>query len=328
LICWRSGFPERRRAAGLLVALAAGTLLALPYLVEISSHKAASAAITLRLRPGYLGWNFTSLFCALAVPAALLAFQGKTFNSIWQRQRSTLTALGAIAGGLGVLYCAISIPTESHYKILALLCMAVGLIAAPLLVAFWDRTPVGGVIVTTLLLLPATSFEANLLQTWRVETPIHARGINLHADRSDEDAIYQWLRDHTRQDAVVVDTELVVPALGQRSLYVALDPDPHSQHLRDGWAMRPTVILAEVVGENPEIVARRRQQVSRLYHSTTAPDQPLRSISGECGGRELLIIARTPVEVERLAACQSLEFCQRTPVAALFRSRLPMRPTL
>jgi hypothetical protein len=221
------------------------------------------------------------------------------------------------------LYCVLYIPTESQYKILALACLTIAIGIAPLVREVWVKSAPIATLGAFLLLLPAATFIVHLSQTWEAIEPAHAQGSALVADAPGEAALYAWLRSHTAPDAVVADTYLSVPALGQRSLYLGTDLLPKRPEQRDGWGMHSANVLAEINGQDPERIARRREQVEAVFgfdpHGDV--DTALTDMARECAPRELLAIARTPEQARRLDGARPLERCFTSGAAAVYRFR-------
>lgn len=318
----------RRLAAGVAAAVGTGSVCAAPYLLAVSQHKAATAALALRLTPGYTITNLFSALCALALPGVALWMRRGSLPALWNQRRAELTPLVAAGVTLLGLYCVLFIPTDSQYKILALGCLALGIAVAPLLRELWTTSATAGLLSAFLLFVPASTFLVYLSQPWVAAEPVHAQGSLLSADDPREEALYAWLRDHARPDAVVADSALLVPALAQRSLYVGLDAARTLPEARDGWGMPASMVLAEVVGQDSEVVSRRRKQVERVFNPATGADLEgtLADMYLECAPREFWIIARTPQQAHRLARSRALERCVASPKAVLYRYRLPLRP--
>jgi hypothetical protein len=281
------------QALAVLVPVAAGSLVAFPYLISISAGKPEAARFAFRLRPGFIAANLVSMSFLVCLPAVLAWSRRKLLATLTAEQTRSLHVLVSAAATCGLLGLVLSLPQENQYKYLLLCGVAVGLAVVPFLHSLSKERPALALLFLVAVILPTADFLAEFCRPWESLDAVRGQGTALTTLAPADAKLYTWIRS-TPADAVFVDSYLTIPALGQRPLFVGTDLRREQAHGRDGWGMRANTILLEIDGQDAGAVQTRRDLCQTILRSPDGPaiSRALAQTSADCGGRPLFIVAR------------------------------------
>ena len=147
--------------------------------------------------------------------------------------------------------------------------------------------------------------------TRTISDPIWEDGTVLRHQDPQADALYTFIRTQTPPDAIVMDTYLTIPILGQRELLVGMDDRRNTffHPTLDGWAYKASLLLEKVSGHPKKVINLRKRILWAFYGDPCAPDnKKFHDALGKIvGHREVLIIARTPEQICALERCERFE---------------------
>lgn len=310
----------------LAAATAVGLALTVPYILSVSAGR-TTPAITL----SDLHWILHKsmiLSVAVIVPAALIFFNRALYLRL-VRERPTPWAMLGIFAAVAALLWALLNQSNNEYKHLLILTVALGLAAAPGLTDFYARSRAGALALLALVLLPFVSDWLDLMHVsrWPAFQPVVERGATLQSADAADDQLYAWIRTQTRPDDAFIDDRLLIPVLGQRSLYVGLDAQTRlrkaeaarlGEEVNDGWEWRPQDLLLQQGYAAGRIAARERLSKDLLGggRSTTGFDS---TVTGN-----IYLVARAAPLRESLAGQSGSKRVFASPAADVYlvRSRL------
>jgi hypothetical protein len=182
--------------------------------------------------------------------------------------RVALVLLVSVAMNM-LLFAFVLVPLWSQYKFLLLGIFALGIVGGIALRTLHECSWPMAFAVVTLLLLPFGLDCVHKARDWE-GTPRTFREsgtVLLHTEAA-QDSLYHWIRTATDPRAVFVDSDLGLPAYGQRALYVALPPQEEMKELAtqggDGYALDLRIILKDIDGYAADLVDRRIATARRL----------------------------------------------------------------
>ena len=316
------------------VSSAAGFLAAVPYLIVVSGGRRTAAFGITHDIPWFLQKG-VMLACALAVAAILIFFARDSYRSLLRTRSATLMLLIIFAVVSAASWLVLS-QSGTEYKHLLICTVVAGLLAAPAMTSLYERGRLVALVAMGLLLTPFLGDWADLMNTgkWPAYQAVVEDGATLRHPDPSEEQMYQWIRDHTTVRDTFVDDQLLMPVLGQRSLYFG--PDYQTQALRsqkaqsgkevaDGWEWRPEDLVAQQ-GYDPAVIARRKQVVEDMLRrgadvqADAVPEgAALYLVARSAGLRELLrrkegvekVFTSRPADIYRLNPGRSAGVRQR-----------------
>ena len=256
----------------LAVSTAVGLTVTVPYVLTVSAAR-ATAAITF----SDLNWflqKVVILALAILIPAALIIFNRALYARLIREQPAMWSFLAIFACVSAILWPVLS-QSGTEYKHLLIFTVAFGLAAAPGMTNLYLSSKRWAVLLLALLMVPFVSDWLHLMDArrWPAFQPVIERGSTLHAADPDQDRLYTWVRMNTEDDDVFIDNQLLMPVLGQRSLFIGLDQQTlarkaaTAQSLKefsDGWEWRPQDLLLQQ-GHDPRIVSFREKISSDIF---------------------------------------------------------------
>ena len=198
-----------------------------------------------------------------------------TVPNCWRRYRAQTTVLIVSAGVSILLNCLLSLVMEDEYKFIHT--AAISLAPFPA-IAFWRVlqcaprwTNPAFIIVAVLLVGP---FIHRMYDKWPYISDKHSfrpaldlSHFDLRLDDSDPmSKSYDAIRESTAPDTILIvhESDLHIPTLTQRSLYVA----PYREISRPGVNISDEFRLTKLKGISSSIIKSRRSTVERIFTST------------------------------------------------------------
>jgi hypothetical protein len=291
---------DLRRAGLLALVVITSSVLVIPYLRSIGASESSD------------GWSgVTPSFELFAAKAADWAFFLATFlflaylhrtqliSSLRERHRPTLALVLSIAG-FSIAYLVVRLPGRNEYKFLLHLVPAAAALMAlslrPRLNA--HRLLASGLLF--LLLIPGGRILGS--RPWFIVTdPARLDGPYLHALDTEADHLYTWVAANTPRDAVVLAADLRMPALGRRSLYIAVDAPWRG---RDGWGLPRNSLLQWHV-RRPDALMYRRQRLATIVLNpdwASPPERVMAAIQADLPGRPIFVHTTSPAVIQKLRA--------------------------
>ena len=280
----------------LAVSTAVGLTVTVPYVLTVSAAR-ATAAITF----SDLNWflqKVVILALAILIPAALIIFNRALYGRLTREQPAMWSFLAIFACVSAILWPVLS-QSDTEYKHLLIFTVAFGLAAAPGMTNLYLSSKRWAVLLLALLMVPFVSDWLHLMDArrWPAFQPVIERGSTLHAADPDQDRLYTWVRMNTEDDDVFIDNQLLMPVLGQRSLFIGLDQQTlarkaaTAQSLKefsDGWEWRPQDLLLQQ-GYDPRIVSFREKISSDIFAKNRISEST--AINGRAN---TYLVARSP----------------------------------
>jgi hypothetical protein len=273
-------------ALGIVAAVVAPSLLAMPYLQSISVSESADGwsgltGSTVLLKAKL--WDL--LFFAGPFATILYACRTRLSEVLSEDGRSLRILLLAIVT-MAVAYVVIRHPGRNEYKHLLFLSVPAAAVLALCMRELFDRQLAIALAVTTLLLLPG--MRALGVRPWfHVLDPCRIDGPYLRLLEPSGDELYQWIATQTPSDSVFIAADLRVPPLGRRPLYIPVSTPWRG---RDGWGVTRDQLLEWHV-RRPDDVMRRRQRLATMVLDANwmqwTPDKVLAQIRKDIGTRPL-----------------------------------------
>jgi hypothetical protein len=238
--------PKRGRLVAFAFATALGTLLAAPYVIEISrAWPAAESGV----RHSYLQFDprmALTLLTALAVPAW---FARRSIGKLVAERRAGAAMIALFTACMLAFSLAVTLPIGSHAKFVLEVfagLVALGGVAFHDEIASWRRRfglP-GAVVIAALLLgTPLLTLHGYLSDRSRTLAPEHPL-------QPGEEALYAWIRTATPPDAVFVDAGYrdVIMVAGRRQLWLGSREGPELAAFPLGPLLERRAVLADLSG--------------------------------------------------------------------------------
>lgn len=326
LYLWYLRTPEAYQKGGyLVVILVAGIAVVMPWLLSIGVGKAASAMPQIMPSRWHLFRNGMVIAESMALPVGLAWFMRTTlmekFRAHHQMMQYCLLCLVALQG----MYWLIFIPLHAEYKYLAMSEIPVALILALLLQQLLQRRRVTAVVVLFFMALPVNWIIWSFVVSGYgpVTDPAASEGRLIIHQEPAQQALYQWIRQKTKPNAVFVDTYLTVPPFAQRQLFIGLDTrrDSGRLHGQDGWGMTAKTILELVNGSDPQVLERRRYLANELLleNDTKITSAVINQLIAEVSGRAIYIIARERGAKHRLSQTPGIKQVYMNSAVVVFK---------
>jgi hypothetical protein len=268
-----------RRIVLISIILVSGILLLIPYWSVISSGVRQSVDLfdfrfVLRNLTIYLFW---------CLPIVVIIILNRKFLKS-QLCKQPLIILSIIIVATAFSYIFVHLLASAEYKFLMLSTVSLGIFGG---VAFYFMSQWCNRVVVFVLLLLFTIPSIKLV-LWRVKSlrdiPISytEKGIYIYSTDTEENELYEWIRNNTPIDSIFIDTELNIPIFAQRSLFIGMDKvggDPTIGYTtnRD---KNIDVFLKQRHGHNTDLVNTRRSIVKYIYDRTEKVNIDLDAIFG------------------------------------------------
>ena len=117
--------------------------------------------------------------------------------------------------------------------------------------------------------MPSFKSIARKVTPWEAREPSYfEQGMNLRIAERAKDDLYGWIRMNTSRQAIFIDTELEIPVLAQRQLFVPAADLEKRRHGRGLASLRE--ILELQCGNDLEVIERRRRIIENIYGGSSA----------------------------------------------------------
>ena len=174
----------------------------------------------------------------------------------------------------------ISLPLETECKYFKLSTVTLGIVGG---IAFYAMNQGYKKLVVFILLL---LFLAPLYRhvQWKLRFQKKAphvshlyveKGRCLYTKNSEENELYHWIRNHTDKNSIFIDSELTIPVLAQRQLFIGMDREapfrPAPMGMKGIWGGQPgygwtiDAFLRLMNGYDPDLIDRRQALVKGIY---------------------------------------------------------------
>lgn len=300
VLLWHRTPEDRRRALLLTLAVGIPSLIAVPYIHSIGDSQSTRGWTGLtdawQLFVGKLGDEafFFATFAAMAIYG-----RAEIVRRIRERDRATMVCLGVVPM-LALAYLLVRAPGRNEYKFLLLLSPALAVFMALSFERLAQRARVVAFALLFLLMIPPGRVLGS--RPWFIVTdPVRTDGPYLRALDPQADSLYQFIATQTPKDAVFIATDLRVPPLGRRSLYVALEAPWRG---RDGWGTQRNDLLQEIVRRADAEMYRRQRYATTVLNPDWAlpPSAVMTLIEADVPGRPIYVHAPWATAMEKLDA--------------------------
>ncbi|MBN2447488.1 MAG: hypothetical protein JXO22_12220 [Phycisphaerae bacterium] len=306
--------------------LATGIVIA-PYLLAIAATRAA--------RRGGFQESWEAIQHNLIIWVAVVGFMlllvlpecRRIAQLVWP-VRGPWVMLLAFALTLGGMYAVLSIPPWVEYKFLMQSAMCFGILGSLWVTSFIRRTRYVAGVLLILFMIPFGGDMQYLLSNIRPVEEVVEIGPYLHHRDPAQAAMYDWIAAETPADSIFVDSEMLVPVLGRRSLLVGMHWPP--VELGDmrlaGWSWHPITLLKRDFGYPHDVVDQRERIVTEIYSSGHVSDECLGELRHIVGQRPAFVVMRDERTPDRLAADPRFERVYRGGGKAVYRLAEPQNP--
>jgi len=286
-----------------IITVILASAVALPYILLISSGRSAESS--LKILPGLATMlrSLGVLLVAVAPVGVLAAVYRKRMVAEFHEHPGMMTLLLVWFAVPCTLSIVTFVPGNCQYKFLGHALLSLGLLTAAVLETLYRSRKIAAVAYIFLLSIGMVWDHATVFRTsWPAIDPVYGDGMYLRHRDDNEDALYTWIATNTTADAVFLDTQLTVPVLGRRSLYVAVDwrkdgllkANPGLSVVVDGWGLDTSHHVLGIAGHARAQVEQRLALADALLSPTgeSVNTQVLAQLREEVSGRPVYVIAR------------------------------------
>lgn len=303
--------PRLTTSAWIALTIAAATAACWPYLRAVGAGESSDGSLGLTRSEFRLWTKAADLALLLLVAAPALYAARSLLIRDWfprrvapdsPRAAPNLIAVACLLCVLGFAfaYLVAGFPGRNEYKFLIYLTPAAAALTARALAALWPRQPLLVLVSLALMAWPGASV---LSVRPGFATIIDARqvGPNLRAVDPALDELMLHLADKTRPDCVVIAVDLLAPALGRRSLYIAVDAPWRG---RDGWGLARQQLLQWHIRRADPVMYRRQSLATIVLNADWAqpPGIVMDQIAADVPGRSIIVISTWPATTAKLRA--------------------------
>ena len=255
---------------------------------------------------------FIQIGLLLIVPVCLAVLAPKNWLISIRERYPEVLSLATIVVTCWGMFSVLHLPMNTQYKFAAAGSLAFALLIAPMVECAWQAHPRSTISLLTVALLPAFCLITEPhLGIWGTEDAIYAEGSILRSMDPEEDEVMRFLQLKTELDSMVIDSHLSVPMLGHRSMFIGLDiprihPQSAARFYFDGWGMPPWLFLEHVTGADLKAIERRRALASQVYADGKLEQGWGKQVIEEAKGRDVYVIARNKLEVDRMSVSQDV----------------------
>ncbi|MHC4457022.1 MAG: hypothetical protein ACYS0I_08005 [Planctomycetota bacterium] len=254
-----------RKSLLIIGLLIISTLIMYPYISSISSGMKSHLQI---FKLSSLLTNTKNYF-VLCFPILLVIFLSRKFLAENLDKRVLIIILTVVAATF-CCYIFICLPFASEYKFLVLSVVTLGILGGISFGAMrqrWNKSII--FILLLIFMFPAFSNIYTKLRHYEnLPSRYVEKGKYLYSKNTEENQLYEWIRKETNTDDVFIDSEVILPILAQRPLFVAWNKK----------GKRPATILYPgygfiwrfvqlVWGYDIDLVVSRNNIVNTIYRS-------------------------------------------------------------
>ena len=263
-----------------------GTLIIIPYALSITSHAASRVDL---LKPAFM-WQDLSNFLLLSLPLVIIILANH--KKLRKLNGQSLTNLTALFAGALLSYICIHFPLNNNYKFLIQSMALLGIIGG-ICISFMctGKKRILVLLIMLLLARPFSSYAVSRL-TQKYWTPTLGESDTAIVTTGQEAQLYEWILNNTSREDVFIDTELSIPCLGQRHLFVAMDKYRNDRPvIVPGYGMSIEEIFNNVNVYSRDILEYRYRIMRKIYDPVVPlNDEELREFFAK--NDNLLIVIR------------------------------------
>ena len=251
---------------GATATVALGCLILLPYALPLTGGAKGKLSI---LTPSWIWHNVTSIFFVSLPILTLILISRKHL-----KHRVALQPLHDfifLTLGVSATYICLHFPENNEYKFLSLAMSMLGILGG-IALAFHCNGKMKYIVLILMLILSNSFFRDVKYKLRKKYSELSYR----EAGRKilmpgEEGQLYEWLANNTPGDIMVVDTELKVPFLAQRQLFIAQDKLIDGQIIRQpGIGLHMLQLLfIEHSGYSSDLVDYRYRILDKIYDPQT-----------------------------------------------------------
>jgi hypothetical protein len=285
--------PRWVRVAVAFAAVVVAGLVLRPYLASIGSGTVSNMEIFTRTG---IRSNLLRYIIILAPVMVIVAINARGLAA--RCRCSGLLAVLTVAAGSAGVYLAIHLPFDNEYKLLLISMVMLGMLGGLAFDSMLDRCR-KPVVLILIILFVIPALRVTWLRTTRgrkIPSTHVERGIDIESLDEDDNELYRWIRSRTPPNSIFIDSNLDLPVLGQRQLYIP--PKTRGREQQKGYGMIK-IILQSQSGYGHDLISGRTAVVERIY-DTAKPlrEQDLAPLSEIAAS--LYVIARDKPTADRL----------------------------
>ncbi len=206
-------------------ALAVGLLSLSPYFLSITS------GLKSQLHLFNLEWMSIKImrFALVAFPLLIIIFINRRYL-LHNANRAGLTVLITVV--IATLGCNIifSLPLDTEVKFFMLSAMTLGIVGGIAIHGMNQRFSKLLVLSIVLLFLAPLYRQVQVKLLLQKDDPpvselYYEKGRYLYSTSSEENELYQWIKNQTEKNSPFIDLQLTVPVLAQRQLFIGMDSE-------------------------------------------------------------------------------------------------------
>lgn len=302
VVLHKNGYSPDIKKIVLLVSILLTVILCLtPYFFSITSGIRAKIQF---FNLNHMGKN-TIRYLVINIPILVITCINKNFLKNKVNQTAITILLSVIAANLGC-YVFINLPLGVEYKYLVLSTVSLGIVGGIAFSAMNQGFKKPLVLILLLLfLIPLyrnVKWKSQFLKkVTNVSDLYHEKGRYIYAKNSEEDELYQWIRDHTDKNSIFIDSELTIPVLAQRQLFIGMDredplgPTPKGMkgiYGPPGYGLTIDTFLRDDFGYDPHLLDKRQAIVKSIYDvHRTLTDRELKEFFDT--NKNIYVVVRT-----------------------------------
>ena len=218
-------------------------------------------------------------YFVITVPILVIIWIEKNFLKHKLNKQALVILLSVILANLSC-FIFIRLPLESQYKYCILSTVTLGIVGG---IAFSNMNRGFKKLLVFILLLLFIAPLYRKIQfklSFRKNAPdasalYFEKGRYIYCKNSEENELYQWIREHTEKNAIFIDSELTIPVFAQRQLFIGMDRKETRRGLMRGmsdiWGVEPgygyriDTFLRLINGYDPDLLNRRQALVKSIY---------------------------------------------------------------
>jgi hypothetical protein len=302
-----------------VLCLTSGILLITPYLYQLLSDKSGSTFI-LTSSMAFILLKCFRYFLAILPVLIVLFWKRKVMLELLRTKTTSTLILITTTATTTLMYVLLN----SHdgdgmeYKYMMLSLFSLGIIASVGLESAYSKNKIICFVLVLIFLIPfSTDFIPKLNNNGNVSDQFVENGMYLYHKNKTENALYKWISNKTKRDAIFVDSYLTIPVFGRRQLYVGLDRRRTTFDKRliysggnlvmDGWSMKAEELLKTQMHPS-EIIEKRIKLASEIYSDkkNEIDNDLLLELKKDSGNSNVYIVARDMNTNEKLSNSSTL----------------------